>query len=120
MSDATDQTKQAFLRATLSDDDLGYPDRVAFLSQDTDSWKEILLRTLVEEGRPVVLIDADASEVLFEPLNRRGPLRIVDRRLKRRRVRIRFRYGTSAYGIDRVTVVNRRTIEQLRLGAQAA
>lgn len=117
MTTATDNAHRLFLRATLSEDSFGYPDRVSFLSQDIEGWEDILIRSLFDEGKPIVLVDEEASEVLFEPSPRRWPLGMIDHRLGRQRIRVCFRHGTHAYGLNHVTL-ERGDVETLGLVLQ--
>ena|ERR1700742_4944526 len=104
MSSASDNARQLFLRATMSDADFGYPDAVAFLSIDMEGWEDVLTRTIFDEGKAVVLVDEEATELLIEPAPRLGLRGFVDQRRGRRRIRVRFRHGTHAYGLNDVTV----------------
>jgi hypothetical protein len=85
MSTASERTHELFLAATLSDDDLGYPNGVEFVP-DEEAWTdEVVWRNLVE-GRPTVLVGV-SNELLLVP-RQRG---VIDRLRKRVAVCVAFR-----------------------------
>jgi hypothetical protein len=69
MRSVQDTTWERFTDAVLSDDDLGYPDDVAFVSADAE-WADQVLWRYLTSGRPTVLV-SDASELLLLPSRRR-------------------------------------------------
>lgn len=98
MSTATDNAWTLLQRATLADDDLGYPNGVEFLALDLDDWHEILWESL-QEGRPTVLVDENAHEVLLEPARRPLILHWLDRLQGKRWVRIAWRSNNHHYDV---------------------
>jgi len=54
MSRTVDKARELFMTASLSDDDLGYPDRVAFIPGDQE-WADDALWHNLTEGRATVL-----------------------------------------------------------------
>ena len=73
MSKTVDKTHELFMAASLSDDDLGYPDRVAFIPGDQEWADDALWRNLTE-GRATVLV-SDENELLLIP----RPRGLIDR-----------------------------------------
>jgi hypothetical protein len=71
MSAISERTDELFMAATLSDDDLGYPNGVEFVPADEEWADEVLWRNLIE-GQATVLV-GEEIELLLTPL-RRGPL----------------------------------------------
>ncbi len=71
MGTISEKTDELFMAATLSDDDLGYPNGVEFVPADEDWADEVLWRNLIE-GQATVLV-GEEIELLLTPL-RRGPL----------------------------------------------
>jgi hypothetical protein len=71
MSTISEKTDDLFMAATLSDDDLGYPNGVEFVPADEEWADEALWRNLIE-GQATVLV-GEEIELLLTPL-RRGPL----------------------------------------------
>ncbi len=71
MSTISEKTDDLFMAATLSDDDLGYPNGVEFVPADEEWADEVLWRNLIE-GQATVLV-GEEIELLLTPL-RRGPL----------------------------------------------
>ncbi len=71
MSTISEKTDELFMAATLSDDDLGYPNGVEFVPADEEWADEVLWRNLIE-GQATVLV-GEEIELLLTPL-RRGPL----------------------------------------------
>ena len=67
---AEDAALAAFIDAAISDEDPGYPCGAAFVPwQETPdtSWA---LRRYLDEGRPVVIVDADRVKTIIEPVRR--------------------------------------------------
>jgi hypothetical protein len=85
MSTASERTHELFVAATLSDDDLGYPNGVEFVPDEQGWTDEVVWRNLVE-GRPTLLV-GENSELLLVP-RRRG---VIDRLRKRVAVCVAFR-----------------------------
>lgn len=68
MSKVADRTQDLFWEAARADDDLGYPDDVAFIASDAEWAEDVLWRNLLE-GRASVLVGEEA-ELLLTPLPR--------------------------------------------------
>jgi hypothetical protein len=68
MSAVPDKTWDLFMASSLSDDDLGYPNRVAFVPGDQDWADDVVWRNLTE-GRPTVLV-GEETELLLVPMRR--------------------------------------------------
>jgi hypothetical protein len=68
MSTVTDKSWDVFMTASLSDDDLGYPDKVAFVPGDQEWADDVVWRNLVG-GRPTVIV-GEESELLLVPTRR--------------------------------------------------
>ena len=73
MSRTVDKARELFMTASLSDDDLGYPDRVAFIPGDQE-WADDALWHNLTEGRATVLV-SDENELLLIP----QPRSLLDR-----------------------------------------
>lgn len=113
---ATEQAHRIFTRAAISDDDLGYPDSVGFLACDLPRWEEMLWRDLTEERMATVVVDANAFETMFIPLERALPLRLLDRLRHRVPVRVRLRHGPAAQLGDVRVNLSRAGIAAMNLG----
>jgi hypothetical protein len=68
MSTVTDKSWDVFMTASLSDDDLGYPDKVAFVPGDQEWADDVVWRNLAG-GRPTVIV-GEESELLLVPTRR--------------------------------------------------
>jgi hypothetical protein len=68
MSTISDKTDELFMVATLSDDDLGYPNGVEFVPGD-EVWTDDAVWRKLAEGRPTVLV-GEQDELLLVPLRR--------------------------------------------------
>jgi hypothetical protein len=99
MTTATEQTDRIFTESVLAGDAGGYPDGVSFIARDLEGWEGLVWRSLVEEGRPTVVVDEDALEILFVPVDRPALLAWFDRARGRMPVRIEWRQrgGSHAY-----------------------
>lgn len=118
MSDTTptkDKTHDLFVRAALSDEDLGYPDDVSFIPSDEEWSDRALTRTIVDERRPAVVV-FDSLEVLIEPCPRHGLRGLVDRMRGKTGVQIGFReHGIHAPSPVAVrTRVGRHPLDDIR------
>lgn len=91
MSTATEHTWDLFRASALSDDDLGYPNTVAFVATDIEGWEGIAWRHLRNEGVSTVVVDEDATETMLVPVRRASLLRWVDRARGRVAVQIQRR-----------------------------
>lgn len=78
MSTIKQKADALFIAATLADEDLGYPDDVAFLCADDEWSEEVLWRNLCQ-GIATVLV-MEQLELLFTPL-RCSPLDRLWRRV---------------------------------------
>jgi hypothetical protein len=117
---ATEQAHRVFTRAAISDEDLGYPDTVGFLACDLPRWEDMLWRDLTEERVATVVVDENALETMFIPVERPLPLRLVDRARRRVSVRIRWRHGLDAPSGDLRVSLNRSGIAAMNLGSKPA
>jgi hypothetical protein len=86
---ATEHAGEFFKRLCLSDDGLGYPDRVAVVAADVGDVATHVWEAVDDEHMPIVVIDADGGETLVSPRSRPG--RLLDRLLRRSRVRVETR-----------------------------
>jgi hypothetical protein len=68
MSTVTDKSWDVFMAASLSDDDLGYPDKVAFVPGDQEWADDVVWRNLAD-GRPTVIV-GEESDLLLVPTRR--------------------------------------------------
>ncbi len=68
MSTISDKTDELFMAATLSDDDLGYPNGAEFVPGDEEWANDVVWRNLAE-GRPTVIV-GEESELLLVPTRR--------------------------------------------------
>jgi len=86
MSTATEHANELFIRAALSDDNLGYPPRVAFVAADVEGAYRALVENLTART-PTVLVNAMGGERLLFPIRRTGItapfLNLIDRRFGR-------------------------------------
>jgi hypothetical protein len=72
-------TFQLFMDTVLdNEDDRGYPDDVAFVSEDIENIDEVLKRNLHKDRRPTVLVTGDGVELLIMPYRRGVPFRWID------------------------------------------
>lgn len=55
------------MEASLADETLGYPDRVAFVAADNPHREDIVWRNLSEHV-PTVIVDEDALEIMLVPV----------------------------------------------------
>jgi hypothetical protein len=82
----------AFIEAATSDADPGYPSGAAFIPwQETPQTNRVLWRYL-REGRPAVVVAADGSSMLVEPLQTGRFGRLRTGLLRRITVAISYRY----------------------------
>jgi hypothetical protein len=80
-----EKTDELFMAATLSDDDLGYPNEVEFVPGD-EEWSDGVVWRNLTEGRPIVLV-GEEGELLLIPRPRspidlllgRVPVRVTQR-----------------------------------------
>ena len=108
---ATDHAGDFFMRLVLSDDGLGYPNRVSVVATDVEHVAAIVWRR-IDEGMPIVVIDADGGETLVSPTS---PLvRLLDRLRRRARVCVEARGSGNA---DRRRTTDRATVERELLSA---
>jgi len=85
MSTVYDRTWDLFMAASLSDDDLGYPNEVEFVPGDKEWADDVVWRNL-KEGRATVLVSEDA-ELLLAP----QPRSLIDRVRGRVEVKVAHR-----------------------------
>jgi hypothetical protein len=110
---AVDKTWGLFMAASLSDDDLGYPDKVAFVPGDQEWADEVVWRNLTE-GRATVLVNDDA-ELLLVPLRRS----LVDRLRGHVAVNVAHRAHGHAAPYATASRLGRHPVRQMRELAHA-
>lgn len=113
MSETVDKTHEVFRAATLSDDDLGYPDRVAFVPGDQEWADDVVWRNLTE-GRATVLVSAE-NELLLIP----QPRNPIDRLRGRVRVNVTQRIHGHAGAYAIAGRLGRHPVRQMRELAHA-
>jgi hypothetical protein len=113
MSTISEKTDELFMAATLSDDDLGYPNGVEFVPADEEWADEVLWRNLIE-GQATVLV-GEEIELLLTPL-RRGPL---DRLRGRVPVNVAHRVHGHATPYATASRLGRHPVRQMRELAHA-
>jgi hypothetical protein len=113
MSETVDKTHELFMAASLSDDDLGYPARVAFVPGDQEWADDVVWRNLTE-GRATVLV-SDETELLLIPL----PRSLIDRLRGRVGVNVTQRVHGHATSYAIAGRLGRHPVRQLRELAHA-
>ncbi len=113
MSIVSDKTNELFMVASHSDDDLGYPNDVAFVPGDQEWADEVVWRNLVE-GRPTVLVGEEV-ELLLVP-TRRSP---IDRLRGRVAVNVGQRVDGHAAPYVTASHLGRRPVREMRARARA-
>lgn len=108
MSRITDKTDELFMEASRSDDDLGYPEDVAFVPGDEEWTDDVLWRNLLE-GQATVLV-GEETELLLVPM-RRG---LVDRLRGRVPVSVAPRANGHASSYAIVRRLGRHPVRQMR------
>ncbi|MGN6372731.1 MAG: hypothetical protein ACTHM1_07035 [Solirubrobacteraceae bacterium] len=108
MSTITEKTWDLFMDASLSDDDLGYPRKVAFVPGDEDWVDDVVWRNLVE-GRPTVVV-AEDTELLLVPKRRK----LIDRLRGRVAVNIGQRDHGRAWPFVTTSCLGRRPVREMR------
>lgn len=88
MTTATEQAGRFFMRLCLSEDGLGYPDRVGVVATDIGDVAKHVWDS-IDEGVPIVVVDARGSETLVMPPSRVE--RLLDRVRRRSCVSVRVR-----------------------------
>jgi hypothetical protein len=113
MSETVDKTHEVFMAATLSEDDLGYPDRVAFVPGDQEWADDVVWRNLTE-GRATVLV-SDENELLLIP----QPRSPIDRLRGRVRVNVTQRVHGHRALYATASRLGRHPVRQMRELAHA-
>jgi hypothetical protein len=113
MSTTTDKTYSLFMTSTLSDDDLGYPNDVAFVPGDQD-WADDMVWRNLTEGRPTVLVGEDI-ELLLLP-QRRG---LIDRLRGRVAVNVGQRVHGDSTPYVTASRLGRHPVREMRERAHA-
>lgn len=112
MTTANHITDRVFMDATLGRR-TGYPDEVAFVSEDLQEVDEILWRNL-HDGIPTVVVTADGLEILFTP-RRVGLLSRIFLLGTTRRLAVEVRWRSAhgrPYGVR--TRLGRRPLTELQ------
>ena len=109
MSAIDKKTDELFMAATLSDDNLGYPDDVAFVPGDHDWADQVVWRNLTEEHRPTVIVD-DETELLLIPL----PRRLADKVRGCVRVRVTHRPHGHVTSYATSSTLGRHPVREMR------
>jgi hypothetical protein len=110
---AVDKTWNLFMDASLSDDDLGYPDKVAFVPGDQEWADDVVWRNLTE-GRATVLV-SDEVELLLTPL----PRSLIDRLRGHVPVNVTHRAHGHAAPYATASRLGRHPVRQMRELAHA-
>ncbi len=113
MSVVYDKTWELFMEASLSDDGLGYPDKVSFVPGDKEWTDDVVWRNLTE-GHATVLV-GDEAELLLIP-RPRGPL---DRLRGQVAVKVAYRVNGHPTPYAIASRLGRHPVQQMRELAQA-
>jgi hypothetical protein len=108
-----DKSWDLFMAASLSDDDLGYPEQVAFVPGDEEWADEVVWRNLTE-GRATVLV-SDEFELLLTPL----PRGLIDRLRGRVGVNVTHRAHGHPAPYATASRLGRHPVRQMRELAHA-
>lgn len=109
MTTIEQRTNELFLAATMSNDDLGYPNGVEFVPGDQEWADDAVWRSLAEEGRPVVVV-GDEIEVLLVP----HPRTLIDRLVDHVRVTITQRANGHESQFATRSTLGRHPVRQMR------
>lgn len=88
MTTATEQAGRFFMRLCLSEDGLGYPDRVGVVATDVGDVARHVWGS-IDDGVPIVVVDARGGETLVTPPSRFE--RLLDRVRRRPCVGVQVR-----------------------------
>jgi hypothetical protein len=99
---ATEHAGEFFMRLCLSEDGLGYPDRVGVVATDIGNVAKHVWDSL-DEGVPIVVIDARGGQTLVTPPSR------LERLRRSRRVAVEVRDDARVARRERI---DRRTLER--------
>lgn len=113
MSTISEKTNELFIASSLSDDDLGYPNDVAFVPGDQDWSDDVVWRNLIE-GQATVLV-GEEIELLLVPL-RRG---LVDKLRKSVTVNVGHRVHGHATPYVTASRLGRHPVREMRKRAHA-
>jgi hypothetical protein len=108
MSTINEKTSRLFKAATLSDDDLGYPNGVEFVPADEEWADEVVWRNLAE-GRATLVVDEEI-ELLLAP----RPRTVLDRLRHRVAVNIASRVDGHATPYTTACRLGRRPVREMR------
>jgi hypothetical protein len=75
---ASKQADRLFTEAVLGDGDDGYPRGASFVAADLPDWDEVVWRNLWA-GKPTVVVNEDALEVMLVPAGRSGAANLLAR-----------------------------------------
>jgi hypothetical protein len=99
---ATEHAGEFFMRLCLSEDGLGYPDRVGVVATDIGNLAKHVWDS-IDEGVPIVVIDARGGQTLVTPPS------LLERLRRSRRVAVELRDDAR---VARRMRVDRRTFER--------
>jgi hypothetical protein len=99
---ATEHAGRFFMRLCLSEDGLGYPDRVGVVATDIGNLAKHVWDS-IDEGVPIVVIDARGGQTLVTPPS------LLERLRRSRRVAVELRDDAR---VARRMRVDRRTFER--------
>jgi hypothetical protein len=80
---AQDSALEAFITASVSDVDFGYPHGAVFVAADDPQKAGELLWQSLQEGRPTILVHESQAEMLIAPVRLKLHRRAADRLLRR-------------------------------------
>lgn len=108
MSAITEKTWDLFMDASLNDDDLGYPRKVAFVPGDEDWADDVVWRNMVE-GRPTVVVVED-TELLLVPKRRS----LIDKLRRQVAVNVGQRDSGRVWPFVLASRLGRRPVREMR------
>jgi hypothetical protein len=112
MATATDHTFEIFGEAILEEDGNGYPDQLTFVPTDIEGWELMVWRNMLRR-MPTNVVDENACEILFVPLDRSRALAWVDRRRGRVRASVTWRRAGALRGCPRAVSLSRKRLVNL-------
>jgi hypothetical protein len=110
----------AFIDASLSDDDPGYPYGAAFIPWQQTPDTDFVLWRYLQEGRPAVIVGTGNLEMLIEPIQVGRFERWRNELLRRVAVQVSYRYKDTPPAPEMPPVraeIGRHALEHLRPAA---